>query len=60
MAILKYRLFINTPISVLTCSGTPALAFQQKGSYGYLFDSNAASRRTSPAPYSEILVIYAG
>jgi len=60
MDTLKNTVLTTMPIPVLACSGTPGLALHQKGSYGYLFASSAASSRTSPAPSPGILVSYAG
>jgi len=57
---VKNTVFPVMPISVLASSGTLVLTLHQKGSYGYLFASSAASIRTSPAPPPEILVKYAG
>jgi len=60
MDMMQSTVFSVMPISVLACSGTPELVLHRKGSYGYLFASGTAFSRTSPAPYSEILVKYTG
>jgi hypothetical protein len=61
------ELAVTSPVHGRRPSGQPGavpnssmLFGHHKGSYGYLYGSSAASKRTSPAPASGILVKYAG